>query len=61
MCLENHIKVKETYIYGCSECNITSETKGRKCPCPKGGCDAEIIGKKIVTKEIKIFTNGSSK
>lgn len=57
MALKESIKVKETDIYGCSSCKITSETSGRMCPCPRGGCDAEIIGTKITTKEIKLNGN----
>jgi len=57
MALKESIKVKETDIYGCSSCKITSETKGRMCPCPRGGCDAEVIGVKITTKEIKLNGN----
>lgn len=45
-------KVEKTEIWGCDRCKITSESKDRMCPCPRGGCDAEIIGEKIVTTEI---------
>ena len=52
--MKEGIKIKKEDIYGCESCEITSETKGRMCPCPRGGCEAEIIGEKIVTTEIII-------
>jgi hypothetical protein len=61
MTLKESLKVKETDIYGCSSCKITSETKGRMCPCPRGSCDAEIIGQKIIITEIKSYSNGNKK
>ncbi len=45
-------KVKKTDVYGCERCKITSETKDRMCPCPRGSCEANIIGKKIATTEV---------
>ncbi len=45
---------KTTDVYGCGRCKITSETKDRCCPCPRGGCEAKIIGKRIETVEIVI-------
>lgn len=41
------------YIFGCNRCEITSTTEGRMCPCPRGGCEAEIIGEKIMITQIK--------
>lgn len=35
---------KKSY-YVCSSCNITTLTPNRMCPCPRGGCEAEIKGK----------------
>ena len=58
MNLKESIKIKETIVFGCIRCEITSETEGRMCPCPRGGCEAEIIGTKIPTKEIKLIKNG---
>jgi len=42
----------ESY-YECERCNITSETEGRMCPCPRGSCEAEAIGEKMTTIKIK--------
>ncbi len=50
--MKKGIKREKEDIYGCEICEITSQIKGRMCPCPRGGCEAEIIGKKIVTTEI---------
>jgi len=36
-------------VFGCKRCNISSLTSGRMCPCPRGSCEAEIIGKLKVT------------
>ncbi len=42
------------YVFGCNRCEITSiNLDGRMCPCPRGGCEAEIIGEKIMTTQIK--------
>ena len=42
------VKTKKTDFYECKRCEITSDTKGRMCPCPRGSCEAAIIGTKIV-------------
>lgn len=52
--MKDKIKVKKENIYACKSCRITSETNGRMCPCPRGGCEATQIGKKIITTEIII-------
>ena len=33
----------------CGRCDITSEHPDRMCPCPRGGCEAEVVGAKITT------------
>jgi hypothetical protein len=43
--------ITEDY-FECKLCNISSETKGRMCPCPRGGCEAEIVGKKLTITRI---------
>lgn len=40
--MEDTISSKE--FWECKSCNINSKTKDRMIPCPRGGCDAEIIG-----------------
>lgn len=45
-------KIKQTDYYECKSCKINSTTKGRMCPCPRGGCDARITGTLIITKEL---------
>jgi hypothetical protein len=44
--------VKKEDFYSCRRCNITSETKGRICPCPRGGCEAKITGTLLTTKTL---------
>jgi len=44
--------IKEKDFYSCIRCDITSETKGRKCPCPRGGCEAKITGTLLTTKKL---------
>jgi hypothetical protein len=39
-------------FYYCKRCDISSEHGKRMCPCPRGGCEAEVVGKKITTIEI---------
>ncbi len=45
-------KTKKEDYYICNECKITSLTKGRMCPCPRGGCEAEICGIVKITTEV---------
>ena len=36
----------------CARCEITSETKDSMCPCPRGSCDAELVGEKEIKTTI---------
>ena len=49
-------QVKKKDYWSCSRCEINSETNGRMCPCPRGSCEAEIIGAIVTTKEIILKT-----
>lgn len=40
----------ERYYY-CERCDINSMGKSM-CPCPRGSCEASIVGKLVRTKEI---------
>lgn len=42
-------KVKNKDYFECERCEINSLTKGRMCPCPRGGCEAELKGKIVIT------------
>lgn len=44
--------IKEEDYYSCNSCNITSQTKNRMCPCPRGGCEAKIVGTIITIKKL---------
>lgn len=35
--------------YKCNRCDINSLTKGSMCPCPRGGCEAKIVGTIVTT------------
>lgn len=52
---ESSTKVEETdYIY-CDRCKIDNLGKGnRMCPCPRGGCEAEVVGKIKTTIELTV-------
>lgn len=41
---EPKTNVKTKDFWACERCKITSNTKGRMIPCPRGGCDAEVVG-----------------
>lgn len=41
--------------FECERCNINSLTKDRICPCPRGSCEAEIVGEITTIIEIKRF------
>lgn len=45
-------KETKTELYGCKRCgtDLTSEY----VPCPRGGCEAEVIGTRITTVTIKL-------
>lgn len=47
-------KTKVEGYYECKECNISSLTKGRMCPCPRGSCDAVKKGEVVTTTEVKL-------
>lgn len=49
---EGIIKRKEVDYWVCKRCKITSADKKRMCPCPRGGCEAECVGKLVKTKEV---------
>lgn len=53
--------VTEEY-FECKRCNISSETQGRLCPCPRGSCEAMLTGE-VVTTIVKtiIKTEGCAK
>lgn len=47
--------IKEVRNYWeCKRCKINSLTIDSRCPCPRGGCEAKIVGKTITTTEIKM-------
>lgn len=46
------VKSKTREYWVCHRCNITSLDKKRMCPCPRGSCEAECVGKLVTTKEI---------
>jgi hypothetical protein len=41
----DYTKSKTIEVYECKSCEIDSLTEKRMCPCPRGGCDAVVIGK----------------
>jgi hypothetical protein len=45
-------KIETLDYYECKRCKITSKTKDQLCPCPRGGCEAKIVGKVIKTEEL---------
>lgn len=47
-------------LYHCSRCSISTFTKDRMCPCPRGGCDAEVVGTiiKESSRTIKLNKKG---
>lgn len=49
--------VKVTDFWECKRCNINSNTKGRMIPCPRGSCEADIIGTKKIQTTITITFN----
>ena len=46
-------KTKTEDLYYCDRCNIDSTGK-QMCPCPRGSCDAEVIGEIKTTVEVII-------
>lgn len=56
MATTTNTKIKD--IWKCDSCEISSNTKGRMIPCPRGGCDALIVGKTtIVTVKVTEMFN----
>ncbi len=39
----------------CDSCNITSQTKSRMIPCPRGNCEAKVKGEIITTVKVNLF------
>lgn len=54
-------KKKEEEYWKCNRCRITSETKDRMCPCPRGGCEANVIGKIVTTTTKEIILTKKTK
>jgi hypothetical protein len=46
------VNTKKYDYFECERCEINTETEGRKCPCPRGSCDAEKKGFVTITKNI---------
>lgn len=45
--------VTQNDLYYCKDCDIDN-MGNRMCPCPRGGCEAKIIGTVEVKQEINI-------
>lgn len=58
--MNNTTKIKLKDYYKCGRCKITSETKGSMCPCPRGSCEAIIVGT-IKTTTIKELNSNLTK
>jgi hypothetical protein len=54
---EDSTKNKIKDFWACERCDIDSRTKGRMIPCPRGSCEAEIIGRVEVITVTKFFKN----
>ncbi len=50
-------EIKKEDYWECGRCKITSSTKDRMCPCPRGSCEAEVIGEIIITREFVLFND----
>lgn len=46
--------IKDYYV--CERCNRNSH-ENEWCPCPRGSCEAELVGEIIVTIELKHKNN----
>jgi hypothetical protein len=46
-------EIKKEDYYECKRCDINSLGL-RMCPCPRGGCEAEVVGEKITTVQVVI-------
>ena len=53
----HHVTESEEGFFECVKCGITSYTKDRMIPCPRGGCEAEETGV-IVTNKRLILKEG---
>ena len=44
-------------LYYCPSCKISTLTKSRMCPCPRGGCEAYLAGEitTVTTRSVNIF------
>lgn len=54
-------KTTKEDFYSCKRCKISSDTKDRMCPCPRGGCESEITGVIIITREVKLNKSKTKK
>lgn len=59
--LKDATKSKVKDLWSCERCNINSTTKDRMVPCPRGGCDAEVIGRIETITHIRLFKKEESK
>jgi len=57
--MENKQKTETIDYFECERCNHSSENiENLMCPCPRGSCEAEFMGKVIITRKI-IKTNAN--
>lgn len=54
-------KENKKEYWSCDSCKINSNTRNRMIPCPRGSCEAEIVGEIITTKELKLFNKKDKK
>lgn len=47
-------KGKTKDLYECPRCQINCMTKGDMCPCPRGRCEAAIVGTVTITKTYEV-------
>lgn len=49
-------KTKKEDYYECKRCNKNSvkNPEYASCPCPRGGCEAQVVGKVVITTQIFI-------
>lgn len=45
-------------IWACERCKITHQNKKQMCPCPRAGCEAEVVGQKVNIITIELYNNG---
>lgn len=51
--IKETLKVKKEPILKCNRCEIDSiHNPDRMIPCPRGSCEAEVVGTLKITKEI---------